>query len=1810
MSKPTTSPPAPGTTDETGPLSSATLSTLATAAVTPAPTPDTTPAATPAASSATAAWTRAAEGPSATPTPAAATATDGASPPSTDDAVARAAWHAFFRHYYASAYKRVAASTAEAASTGGVAAPSAPVDRKSVNKLLARWWRSLPADDQRPWLAAATGVVAGGAGGDDERGCNANGTSATVATPAAGTGGDAGAGETTGGGAAALSTVAAATLPPSASAAAAMDLTGDAVGAATAASGTARPTAATPAATASASESACPPGSYSEAAAGAAAGVSNFPFFPSFLPAPVPGATPSDVWPKTLADAAVTCMCTSSSARSMAVGDSVILSVGSLERAGRAPTGHARERLAAGRRAGGRSGAPTPPLSSSSAPPSKVPPLPPASAMAIVRFVHRGSEVGKLSAAIAQPLGLLLSAGLVTVAAATVAELPPGGARFGASVTLRLRLALHRLVFPAAVGGGVGVAAAAAEAAATRGGGGGGKGGGGGDGVAWQAVLVRLLGGLGMIDTRGLVDGTAGAPPGAAGATVTAVDGADDAPGAVSEDGREEFYDTVEQLTSAGGAGTGVGGRPSSSALGAGATLARSPRGLTATLRPYQAAGVAWMVARERYGDNATAVASGDGDEDDADTAAGERLVASARRRLRLHPLWRAYASADGTPFYVNVTSAVVSLDMPAANPDGTLGGILADEMGLGKTVMTIATILANRVLRADGEGFEGVAEEEAEVAAAAAGVTVEAEVKPALEVHGIKVEGGAADNERVKGMADTTIDRDGADVKVEADVVVREDGPEGESIGPDVEDEDHGPGIKKEVNELAVKGRAIGTDVKNEAVKTDVEDEDDKMGVKGDVNAQNSDMLIVKSNMAPSGIVDSVVATQNAETMPSADSTMEVVDASALAAPPSLDPACAPDVDSEATVIPGNVVGITSDGGGGASAAFGEICKAEAGPATVGVKRCRRTSDTLATPVVAADTVVADASPPRRSRRSAAAAARGHRTVYVESPSSSSDAAPASADDAGSEDDNDNDDNEDSDGGGVRSSDGSYVADGDASVAVKVEDDDDDFEPPPSKSAVRRRQRKQPPRLSARRNAPIAKRARVAPQPPCASETDEEEAPVRSAMEAVVVDVDNGDDVFEPLRPRRQLAAACVTPAVAVMRSTSAATASGRRGGTPLRLGGLAKSLSHLSRRGGTLVVCPLSLLAQWVDELAEHVAPGTLRVLTYYGSKRGTRGPKAVSLVCADVVVTTYQTLAAEAPLASAADSGSKGSGGVGGDWDPTDGAGASSTGAFASPPPPLFGVTWTRVVLDEAHTIKSASTRAARAAYLLRASRRWCLTGTPIVNTLDDVQSLLRFLQAAPWSEHAHWKARILDPLAGGTPVAVRAAQMAVRAILRPVMLRRRKSTRDSEGRPIVDLPPKTLTVVPVKLSPAERDFYDALYQRSKTRFDAFVAAGRVFSNYASVLEILLRLRQCCDHPYLVLAAPSKDLAAWKDLTKLATRFVQGGDEAGGGGSAASLARERYVRSVLMARSSPSVAGVAVGTAVGPGSSTGALSLTPPSGTTASATAATGTVAEAAPGTVAQCPICLDGVEDGVLPPCCHELCRSCAYAQLAAAGGGPDGTSPCALCREPFGRDGLTTAPRASKWAIDVDAQWVPSAKITAALTAIRAHSDDPEAGKAVLFSQWTSCLDLVEVALRKEAAASGRPAMQYVRLDGSCSAAARATVLASFAATGPGTPFLMLVSLKAGGTGLNLTAANLVVLLDPWWNWAVEAQAVDRTCRIGQARPVKVLRLVVESSVELRMLRVQERKSAMVDGAVGTADERRAARLEDVMMLFS
>jgi non-specific serine/threonine protein kinase len=99
--------------------------------------------------------------------------------------------------------------------------------------------------------------------------------------------------------------------------------------------------------------------------------------------------------------------------------------------------------------------------------------------------------------------------------------------------------------------------------------------------------------------------------------------------------------------------------------------------------------------------------------------------------------------------------------------------------------------------------------------------------------------------------------------------------------------------------------------------------------------------------------------------------------------------------------------------------------------------------------------------------------------------------------------------------------------------------------------------------------------------------------------------------------------------------------------------------------------------------------------------------------------------------------------------------------------------------------------------------------------------------------------------------------------------------------------------------------------------------------------------------------------------------------------------------------------------------------------------------------------------------------------------------------------------------------------------------------------------------------------------------------------------------VFLISLKAGGTGLNLTSADTVIHYDPWWNPAAQAQATDRAHRIGQKRPVFVHQLIVAGSVEERMLELQKKKQDLANGLVGGGAAQRTALSEsDLSNLFA
>ncbi len=166
----------------------------------------------------------------------------------------------------------------------------------------------------------------------------------------------------------------------------------------------------------------------------------------------------------------------------------------------------------------------------------------------------------------------------------------------------------------------------------------------------------------------------------------------------------------------------------------------------------------------------------------------------------------------------------------------------------------------------------------------------------------------------------------------------------------------------------------------------------------------------------------------------------------------------------------------------------------------------------------------------------------------------------------------------------------------------------------------------------------------------------------------------------------------------------------------------------------------------------------------------------------------------------------------------------------------------------------------------------------------------------------------------------------------------------------------------------------------------------------------------------------------------------------------------------------------------------------------------------------------------------------------------------------------------------------------SSKIEALLEALEDAAADGH--KALVFSQWTSLLDLIEPHLDSAG-------VRFTRLDGSTKD--RGAVVSTF--QDPSGPPVLLASLKAGGTGLNLTAADHVFLLDPWWNPAAEDQAADRAHRMGQERPVIVYRMVAKDTVEERILALQEKKRALADVALGAAGAAAAITREELLALL-
>ncbi|KAJ9488085.1 hypothetical protein VN97_g5231 [Penicillium thymicola] len=513
------------------------------------------------------------------------------------------------------------------------------------------------------------------------------------------------------------------------------------------------------------------------------------------------------------------------------------------------------------------------------------------------------------------------------------------------------------------------------------------------------------------------------------------------------------------------------------------------------------------------------------------------------------------------------------------------------------------------------------------------------------------------------------------------------------------------------------------------------------------------------------------------------------------------------------------------------------------------------------------------------------------------------------------------------------------------------------------------------------------------------------------------------------------------------------------------------------------TLIIAPVGVMSNWRNQIQDHAHKETApSVLIYHGSGK----KEAANLAKYDVVITSYGALALDFNLS-----------------------------ANKPPVKGIFSLHWRRVVLDEGHTIRNPSSKASLAACGLRADSRWTLTGTPIINTLKDLYAQIRFLKFSGGLEDLRiFNSVLIRPLTAGEPEA----RLLLEALMGTICLRRRKDM----GFINLKLPEMTSRIIRIKFNAHEQDKYNAFQTEAQgALLDFKDKDGK--TKYSHLLEVLLRLRQVCNHWALCKNRVDKLMSMLEEhkVVPLTPENVRALQEM----------LQLHIESQEM------------------------------------------------------CAICLDNLEQPVITACAHSYCRGCIEQVI-------ERQHKCPLCRADINETNTLVSP-AVELGEDTDTVEAdpdsPSSKIETLVKILTAQGQAPDT-KTVIFSQWTSFLDLIEPQLEQ-------CGIKFARVDGKMQSVKRDNSINSFSNDPECT--VLLASLSVCSVGLNLVAANQVILCDSWWAPAIEDQAVDRVYRLGQKRETTVWRLVMEDSIEERVLAIQERKRSLMLAAFRETAKKKA-----------
>ena len=595
------------------------------------------------------------------------------------------------------------------------------------------------------------------------------------------------------------------------------------------------------------------------------------------------------------------------------------------------------------------------------------------------------------------------------------------------------------------------------------------------------------------------------------------------------------------------------------------------------------------------------------------------------------------------------------------------------------------------------------------------------------------------------------------------------------------------------------------------------------------------------------------------------------------------------------------------------------------------------------------------------------------------------------------------------------------------------------------------------------------------------------------------------------------------------------------------------------------TLIICPKSVMSNWEEQIRTHTKEGRFKVYSYHGS---TRTQDVDELADYNIVLSSYNTAAAEF-----SDSNNRRTA--------------------------LGSIQWFRIVLDEAHQIRNASTHISKACCALSAQRRWALTGTPVQNRLDDLGALIKFLRIKPFDDISAWTHHIIAPFKHANADVLQHLRLLVGSIT----LRRMKDK--------VGLTERVEHINRLTFADDEMAIYTQFAQQSGLKFKLMLGGDKRLrgKSYAHVLKSLGRLRAICAHGREMLN--EEDLKELEGLT--AGTAIDLGDEPGGTLDDTFISEKNAYDTLNMMSESEVDICMSCNRKIGDKhrDEEGVVDL--------SESEEEGESAESSA-------VERDDDTMGYLTPCYHLFCPNCKdeYVESAMPNLTEDYYHRCSYCDQ-YVRFGLFQLKRqALKNMLDArakankkgKAKWDettysgPHTKVKALLNDLEKSRQDTEQLPAdeppirsVVFSGWTTYLDLIEYALEERD-------IGYVRLDGSMSVKARSAVLTTFA--NDLTVTVLLVSIKAGGQGLNFLAANKVYMMEPQFNPGVEQQAIDRVHRLGQRRDVEIVHYIMRASVEETILGLQEKKEKLarlsLEGRVSKSEEAKA-RIEELKELF-